>query len=140
MRTHHDEQGRAANSGSPTGTQSAAIPDLLRQSLRRVLADGRAERSEQGKLRIALRDVCERARRDGVRAEHLLMVLKESWRDLPERAEVPRHDADDVLARLVSACIDEYYEDPTTAESDSPSRCIREAERLQALPPSGEMQ
>ena len=117
-----------------------ALPELLRQSLRCVLADEYHEESDEAKLRVALREVCERARRDGVRAEHLLIVLKESWRELPERATLPRFHADEALGRVVSACINEYYQDPAIWRSDSPSRCIQEADRIEALPPRAELQ
>ena len=65
-----------------------------------------------GALRAALRVTCERARRDGLRAEQLLLVVKAVWHDLPERRELPRVDADEVLARVVTACIAEYFDEP----------------------------
>ena len=101
----------AAGAAPADTTQSEGLPGLLRQSLRGVLADERYEDSDEDELRVAVRAVCERARQDGVRAEHLLIVLKESWRDLPEQAEIPRFAADEALARVVSACINEYYGD-----------------------------
>jgi hypothetical protein len=84
--------------------------------------------------------VCERARRDGIRAEHLLVVLKESWRELPERADLPRFEADEALGRVVSACINEYYLDPKIQRWDSPSQRIREADRIEGLRPTTERQ
>lgn len=101
------------------GGESGALPDLLRQSLRRVLTDTRYSTSDDAKLRVALRGVCERARTDGVRAEHLLIVLKESWRDLPERRALQSYEADDALARVIRACIDEYYREYSKLEPDS---------------------
>jgi hypothetical protein len=61
----------------------------------------------------------------------LVLVLKEAWGELPERRRLPRSDTDAVLARLVTACIDEYYGTPQTGRafddghglhSDIPSR------------------
>lgn len=140
MRGHHQRQGLGAGPLSESASVAEALPDLLRHSLRCVLAAEHYEDADEAKLRIALREVCECARRDGVRAEHLLIVLKESWRGLPERAALPRFDADEALGRVVSACINEYYQDPDIRNSDSPSRCIQEADRIQALPQNAEIQ
>lgn len=53
--------------------------------------------------------MCDVAHERGLRAEHLLLILKKSWRELPEARSLPRHDAGDVLARTITACIKEYY-------------------------------
>lgn len=140
MRVRHQQQGEGAAPMPATASMAEALPDLLRHSLRCVLAGEQYEESNEAGLRIALREVCERARRDGVRAEHLLIVLKESWRELPERAALPRAYADEALGRVVSACINEYYQDPKIWAADSPSRCIHEADRIQGLPQSTEIQ
>lgn len=133
---HQQQQGPADGPMPDEAGFTVALPRLLRHSLRRVLADEPYDEEDEAALRAALRDVCERARRDGIRAEHLLIVLKESWRELPERAALPRFDADEALGRVVSACINEYYLDPEIRRWDSPSRSIREADRIQGLPPA----
>src|SRR5689334_11396013 len=140
MREGHERQESTAGPRPMRSGQSEALPDLLRRSLRDVLADARYKYSDEAELRVTLRDVCTQARRDGIRAEHLLIVLKESWRELPERARLPRYAADQTLARLVSACINEYYQDRTVRGPDSPSRCIEEADRMHALQSHAELQ
>ena len=136
----HRKRGSTADPIPPNNGQSEALPGLLRRSLCRVLADDCYDRSDEAELRIALRAVCDRARRDGVRAEHLLVVLKESWRELPERARLGRVEADAALARVVSAFINEYYQDWQVQSWDSTARCIQEADRIQADSPRAEVQ
>lgn len=88
------------------------LTDLLRDVLGRLLQDEWRDDAPKGDLRIALRAACDQARNDGLRAEELLLVLKDAWRDLPDRRALPRIDTDAALARVVTACIDEYYESP----------------------------
>lgn len=120
--------------------RSEPLPELLRRSLHGVLADERYDDSDEAELRIALRAVCDRARRDGVRAEHLLVVLKESWRELPKQPRLQRPNADEALARVVSACINEYYEDRKVRTWDATARCIQEADRIRTSAQGGEGQ
>ena len=140
MVVHHKTRGSTTDPLAPNGDQSEALPGLLRQSLRHVLLDDCYDRSDETDLRIALRDVCGRARSDGVRAEHLLVVLKELWRELPERGRLQRVEADDALSRVVSACINEFYQDGKIQSWDSTARCIQDADRIQAAAPRAEAQ
>jgi hypothetical protein len=87
------------------------LPDLIRSVLDSLLGSAQPDMQPIGDLRAALRVTCERARDDGVRAEQLLLVLKATWHDLPGRRQLPHLDGDAVLARLVTACIAEYYDD-----------------------------
>jgi hypothetical protein len=91
-------------------SSAGLLQDLLRRSLSGVLAEPWPEDASGADLRVALRDACDRARHDGLRAEQLLLALKEVWRELPERSRPPHIDSDGVLARVVTACIDEYYD------------------------------
>jgi len=134
------DDGSSADQQTQRASQSDGLPDLLRQSLRRVVTERRNGDSDEAMLRAALRDVCERARCDSVRVEHLLVVLKDCWRALPERAVLPRHHADQTLANLVSACIEEYYKDQKRSEAVTILRRIHGAGRSQGRPPAGEVQ
>jgi hypothetical protein len=140
MRAHYERQVPISDPIPRNAREPASFSDLLRQSLHCVLIEQSDREPEEAKLRVALRDLCERARGDGLRAENLLIMVKDSWHELPERARMPRHDADDALARVVCACIKEYYQDNGALESDSPSRCIREADRIHTLAPSADIQ
>ena len=97
--------------GSPADS-APTLPDLLWKALHDLLAQQRPENELKGDLRPALQEACDRARNDGLRVEELLLVLKDAWREQLERRGLPRIDTDAVLARIVTACIDEYYHSP----------------------------
>jgi hypothetical protein len=81
--------------------------DALWSELRMVGVEGiRVEplRPSVGRVTVTARSV-------GLYPEKLLWLLKESWRSLPEvRRARNRHATEEVLARLVTMCIEEYYE------------------------------
>ncbi len=82
---------------------SEPLEDALRQSLRLMIAARHHERSNESALRQALHDVCARARREGVHAERLLIMLKKTWREMPETLRVARRDSEEALARVATA-------------------------------------
>jgi hypothetical protein len=57
-------------------------------------------------LRKALRVACVKARLQRVRAEQLLVDLKQLWMSLPA---MPSARTEERLNRIVTACIDEYF-------------------------------
>ncbi len=78
----------------------------LREAIRRHLAGPSTDRQ----LREALHRLSDEARAKGLRAEHLIILLKQVWRELPEALQtVEPQEQQQVLARLVTLCIDEYY-------------------------------
>jgi hypothetical protein len=77
-------------------------------SLALRVGDG-SEGARDGGLRRLIQRASQSARERGLRAEQLLILLKETWRELPEVRHVPFQDADDMLARVVTLCIEEYY-------------------------------
>ena len=114
MRRRDETWGSKADPMPSGSSESEHLPDLVRRSLRGLLAQTWPENEPKGDVRLALRDACDRARKEGLRAEQLLLVLKDAWSGLPERRQLPRVDTDAVLARVVTACIDEYYLTPRT--------------------------
>ena len=61
-------------------------------------------------LRIALRQVCADARHSGMRAEQLLVLIKDVWSELPVGiARVPSAHGDERLNYVITTCVDEYY-------------------------------
>ena len=61
-------------------------------------------------LRRAIRLMCDEGRRQDMRAEQLLIILKRAWQSLPEVFERTREiRRDDVLGRVITMCIEEYY-------------------------------
>jgi hypothetical protein len=110
-------------------SEAVLLQDLLRRSLSHVLAEPWPEDASGADLRAALRDACDRARNDGLRAEQLLLALKEVWRQLPERGRPLHIDSDAILARLVTACIDEYYDSYPTKPELSHGQLLRSEAR-----------
>ena len=57
-------------------------------------------------LRKSLRVACAKARLQRVRAEHVVVDLKQLWITIPSE---PSSRSDERMNELVSACINEYY-------------------------------
>ena len=113
MNRGQETDGSKADLAPSGGSEMVLVPDLVRHSLRRLLAREWPDIEANGDLRLALRDACDRARNAGLRAEQLLLVLKEAWYELSERQRLLGVDADSAaLARVVTACIEEYYQGP----------------------------
>jgi hypothetical protein len=96
---------------SPSVSDGAGgLHEQLRGALRLALDDAdRGGDASMGELRTTIRRACQSARESGLRAEQLLIIVKEVWRELPEARHVPHSDADDVLARVITLCVNEYY-------------------------------
>ena len=103
-------------------TVSDAVPDTVQEPLAPRPAP---PTPDVAPVRAALRAVCDAARAHGLRADQLLVLLKRDWAALPWTARV-RRDGDDVLSRVVSLCIQEYYESPSPAAVPAPSPPARE--------------
>ena len=116
MRQRREPRGSNADPAPNSSSEPVLLRDLLGRTLHSLLAEERQENQPTGDLRLALRDVCDRARNDGLRAEQLLLALKHAWRELPERRGLPRVDADAAFARVITACINEYYRSPRSAQ------------------------
>ena len=100
----------------PSGGTVSGNGMTSRDAYLRELADGalrRAARSERLDLDLGvhelIRQACAVARECGIPAERLLLVLKDSWWELPEARHLARPDAGDVLSRAITVCIKEYY-------------------------------
>jgi hypothetical protein len=129
----HDSPDRHAP-GDGAGGDTAELERLLRQvvACARVVAeaDDAARRgAPEAPVRAALATACARARADGLRAEHVLVRLKHVWAhtaeapravpdatpgagDAPRRPTRSADGGDDHhrLARVVTLCIEEFYE------------------------------
>jgi len=120
--------------GDGAGGDPAELERLLRQvvACARVVAeadDGAVRRgAPEAPVRAALATACARARADGLRAEHVLVRLKDAWAhaaeapravpvttpgagDTPRRPTRSADGGDDHhrLARVVTLCIEEFY-------------------------------
>ena len=59
--------------------------------------------------RDPMRELCAAARANEVRAETLILAIKDGWRRLPDSNGWSRLDAEVMLAGLITGCIKEYY-------------------------------
>ncbi len=90
----------------PVQLPSDAALTLLRNALRTHLAG----RPTGGELHRALNTLCGEAHERGLRAEELVVRLKQVFYQLPEVQELPHgSDRNDLLNRVVTVCIEEYY-------------------------------
>ena len=79
-------------------------------ALRSVLQAQLRGRLTDDQLRYAMRVLADEARRRDVRAEQLLVVVKNAWASLPEVHKLPAGEQRSaVLGRIVTMSINEYY-------------------------------
>jgi hypothetical protein len=72
---------------------------------------------------MALRQVCMDARRAGLRAEELLVIIKDVWSGLPAGvSRLPSVHGDERLNYVISTCVDEYYAPVSRDREISPER------------------
>ena len=107
-------QGAAAaeSARSPASLQRDAMRSVLESPLHNVMN----RLATQGEFDVSalqqqLRRVCADAKRQGVRAEQVLIAVKEIWAKLPDARERAR-DADGIPVwnRIVALTLDEYFE------------------------------
>lgn len=67
-------------------------------------------------IKGAVADVCNDGRARGVKAERLILELKRAWYSVPEPAA---HNKAEVVSRLVTLCILEFYQANPAESSDS---------------------
>ena len=103
---------------SPTGRPADAIDSVPLwasaecgvKALRVVLQAHARGHSADGELRRAIGVVCREARREQLRAEQVLVAVKQTWYSLPEVRELPSgDDRAALLDRVVRLTIDEFY-------------------------------
>ena len=112
-------ESKALNNSSGDSHVGDGQPESSTQRLRRAVqtifqspalhvADG--WESQRAELRASLRQICADARHAGLRAEQLLVLIKEVWSGLPPGiARAPSVHGDERLNFVVSTCVDEYY-------------------------------
>jgi hypothetical protein len=91
---------------TPPSRLDDATVAAVREALRHYLGDGADPSALQG----TLQQMSAEARAKELRAEQLLVVLKEVWGSLPEvRAMTDTTAQVRTLQRVVTMCIKEYY-------------------------------
>ena len=107
------ERPTRASTALPRGTAfHLALDDVeeLRLAIERSLCEGEMHDSTElvinEELRKSLRVACAKARLQRVRAEHVLVDVKQIWLSIPS---VIATRTGERLSEIVTACIDEYY-------------------------------
>lgn len=67
-------------------------------------------------IKEAVADVCAQGKARGLPAEKLIVELKRTWYSVPESAS---HEKAEVISRLVTMCILEFYGEHTDTTADS---------------------
>lgn len=98
----------------------------LRTALQALLRRGAPDDAMEGAVAL----FCAEARRRDIRAERVLVLLKDVWRTLPEARPLARADRERRLARLTSLTIRTYYE--TSARATDAPHARSQAEHLDA--------
>ena len=93
------------------GTANRRLRSKLEAAFRDVRAQSADAAPEQRReIRASLRDICVEAKRAGLRAEQLLVLIKDVWSALPAGiSRVQSVHGDERLNYVISTCVDEYY-------------------------------
>ena len=100
----------------------------LRTSLEMVFQDAQLQTADASpgahrELRAALRQVCTDARHSGLRAEQLLVLIKDVWSGIPAGiSRVRSMHGDERLNYVISTCVDEYYGNQSDEDSKGRER------------------
>jgi hypothetical protein len=98
-------------------TQLRSLRELVDIVLRRAIYTASAGGALSAALRGSLHRVCVLAQRRGLLVEELLVLMKESWYELPEAERLLREQNRDVLSRVIALSIEEYYDNHPGANS-----------------------
>jgi len=108
---HTDVERWKSGSDAPDGTvlRDPQIREMATDALRHAVFAARFRNLVAAEGAEPIRRLCELARARDLRVEQLLIMIKESWQALPEARRLLRQDAEDILARVITASIEEYY-------------------------------
>jgi len=88
------------------------VPELNAASLAALASalQNYAHKADPTDLQPALQCIATEAREKQMRAEQLLVVLKDIWYSVPQIAQAPQGEQQNrLLQRVVTLCIREYY-------------------------------
>lgn len=111
-RHDHDSDVRSEAPARPTAfvRDTDHLTTVTQRALEIALEPSRRETGED--LETVMRELCAAARRDGTRAEELIILFKKVWSDRPEVRGRTREETVRLFDRVVTMCIKEYYEHP----------------------------
>lgn len=113
---HHDPvMEEISNAKSPRDGDGTGDPDdCLSNALREVLVRGIPAGGPDHETRHLLRNICEAAHASHANVEDVLILLKETWMELPEARQSHYAEAQARLSHIISLCIEEYFLDQRT--------------------------
>jgi hypothetical protein len=94
----------------PRQVPSPHLTTATNRAVERALRPGHGE--GDGDLRDVVRDLCTEARRQGTRAEELIVLFKRTWSEHPELQTMSPEETGRRLDQIVTMCIKEYYDGP----------------------------
>lgn len=105
LRIGQDMQFDQASAGQPS---SAYLTTATERTLELALrAEGGAGNPE---LQRAMMALCEEARRQGMRAEELIVLFKKTWQARPELQRMSREETSRLFDSVVTMCVAQYYD------------------------------
>lgn len=112
---HHDDLPHADPPPSPRRTIPGSTISGLRELFVRMIRTERMRADDAtvtgDDLRDSLARLCTDARRHDVRAEQLVIAIKQGWSSLHQERPRPRAAGpDELLNHVITLCIDVYYE------------------------------
>lgn len=132
MRLYSNDSPAMTTTADGSPPSSGRDAEILRTMTRVVAARARIAVElglslEQEALKTGVRLACESARRQGLQAENLVMMVRTSWRSFAESLARERPEYDAALDQLITMCIVEFYRVPerslkprVTAHADGP--------------------
>ena len=88
---------------------SAGSASELATSTHRTLELAMRPGTVRSDLQSAVRELCAQARRQGMRAEELIVLFKKTWAERPELQALSREETGRLFDAMVSLCVDEFY-------------------------------
>ena len=100
---HHEIEDAAPSS------HGAPVRELVREALRCALrSSGTGSEPDATTLHL-VRRACDAAHQNGLRAEQMVVVMKDAWGDLTTVRVSTGHVGRPVLDSVITLCISEYY-------------------------------
>lgn len=106
---------------SNAGIEQRSAADLSRPEqklgssadlLRGLVADSLTPAAQTEQVRATGRRISQQARVSGLRAEEMLVEIKQLWSSIPEHRDIGnRRKQEQVLSELIRTCIVEFYAD-----------------------------